>query len=424
MGAVAGFLSSADATTNDLAGEWMDEILVRQGKSANMKATLFALMSHLTIEETDNLTFNWWERDPVRRTFYSAGAENSSDTTFVFTDVAAAAHDGSTTGIVWQLLKAGMILLNDTTGEYVRVTATPTTANVTVSRAFGYDATTGAGGVGASVTTSHIWTLVSLGKAEGANPVEARYEQPSSYLNYIQTFNSYVSLTNAYKAGVLRTDQEGPKAQLISQALEQICNDIEFAFFLNPKATTGTTYYTGGLKEALDVAATADTRLTDNILNGNGSSGVTLDALLLWIESFMTSGSDTKIAFGGAKAFGALSRYANSAAGGFRIMQPTNSESEVSKKFGLNLTVINTPNGELSLCQHPLFKNTAAYNDWMFVVDLQLLKMKSMEPLFYEDNIQLPGQDSYAGQFRSKLGLKQQFPGAFGYAYDLQSINP
>ena len=58
----------------------------------------------------------------------------------------------------------------------------------------------------------------------------------------------------------------------------------------------------------------------------------------------------------------------------------------------------------------------------MFVIDLQMIVQKVMEPLFLETNIQTPGQDSYQEQFRAKLGLKQKFPQAFGYAYDLQLI--
>lgn len=415
---VAGFLTTADATTNDLVGEWMDEILVRQGKSANMGATLFGLMSRLPAEETDNTTYNWWERDPVMREFFSAAAENDNDTTFVFTDVPSGGHDGVTTGIVWQLIAAGQLFVNQSTGEAIRVTATPTTANVTVAR--GQLGTTAA-----AVATTDILLLVTLAKAEGAAPVQASYQQPESLSNYIQTFNESVSLTNAYKNNVLRTDKQGPLEQLTAESLEKICNDIELALFLGIKGSTGTTYYTGGIKNALDLAAVANATLLDNILDGNGTAGVTLGAFQSWMQTFMTNGSDSKLAFCGPNAYAALSNYANNASGGFRIMQPTESDRKASEMFGLNLTLIQTPYGEISLAMHPLFKNMQrSLGGHMIVCDMQLMKQKVMEPLFYEENIQLPGTDSYQGQFRAKLGLKLQFAGAFGYATDLQQINP
>lgn len=404
---VSGFLATTSATTNDLVGEWMDEILVRQGKSANMNATLFGLMSRLPAEQTDNTTFNWWERDPVRRNLYTNGGNLLSNSTSLTFD------DGAT-GSVYAVLAANTLLLNDRTQEIIRVSGDPSSDTLTVVRAEG-------GTSGVAILDNDLWTILGVAKDEGADPVRASYEQPASIANYIQTFNSTVLLTNAFKNNVLRTDQEGPKNQLIVQALEKIANDIEMTFFLGGKATktgtNGTIFEMGGIKNAIDLAITADANLTLNKLNGNGTSGVTLANFRAWIQAVLLNGSDTKIMFCGPQAFTAVSDFANSAAGGFRIM---NNEGDV---FGMNLTNIQTPLGEVSLCMHPLFKNAAALNDWAFIVDLKLLKQKVMEPLFYEDNIQLPGQDSYKGQFRAKLGLKQQFPGAFGYAYDLSLIN-
>jgi hypothetical protein len=385
----------------------MDEILVRQGKSANMNATLFGLMSRLPAEPTDNIQYNWWERDPVRRNVYTnAGTLTSGATTLTFDDGAG--------NSVYPVLAANNFLLNDRTSEVIRISGDPAADAMTVTRGR-------LGTTAAALLDNDLWTIITLAKDEGADPVRASYEQPSSSYNYIQTFNSTVFLANSFKAGVLRTDMEGPKNQLIVQALEKIANDIEFSLFLGHRGTetgtNGTVYVTGGLKNAVDTAITADSSLSVNKLNGNGTSGVTLASFNAWIQAILTNGSDTKIAFAGPLAYSALSTFANSAAGGFRIM---NNEGDV---FGMNLTTIQTPLGEVSLVMHPLFKNAAAMQDWMFIVDLKLLKQKVMEPLFYEDNIQLPGQDSYKGQFRAKLGLKQQFPGAFGYAYDLRQIN-
>ena len=89
----------------------------------------------------------------------------------------------------------------------------------------------------------------------------------------------------------------------------------------------------------------------------------------------------------------------------------------------MNITVINTPIGELDLAFHPALKEIPSFTDWMFVADLAHIMQKTQEPLFLEPNIQTPGQDSYKEQFRAKLGLKLRFAEAFGYAYGLQKIN-
>jgi len=401
---VAGFLSTSNAQPTDLVGEWQEGILVRNGKGYNTGSTLFGLMSRLKTEPVDDMFFNWWERDPVTVTFYSIANATSGATTIGWYNVLNGASGPNS---IWQLLDVNAIILNSRTKEYVQVTAQPTSDTVTVNRGlFGTTPT--------AILQNDIWTFVTLGKDEGTGPVRAAYQQPSSYVNYIQTFNSSVFLTNAYKMGFLRTNIEGPLRDLRAYALEVIANRIEFGYFLGqPAALTGTNgfiYLTGGLQAGVDAAG-----LTQNALNGNGVAGVALSAVKTWLMTFMVNGSDTKLGFCGPQAYTAFNDYANTAAGGFRIM---NQETV----FGMNITNIMTPLGELSLAMHPLFRNAAAYQGYMMVVDLQLIVQKVAEPLFLEAGIQVPGTDAYQEQFRGKYGLKQKFPAAFGYAYNLQSI--
>lgn len=409
MSAVYGFLTTANPTTNDLQGEWMDEITIRQGKSANMGAPLCAICSKLETEESDNTVFNWWERDPTRVTIYTnAGNLTSGATALTFDDGSA--------GDVNPYLVVGTTLLNDRTLETVRVTADATTGGtVTVTRALG---TTPAA---AAILDNDVWTIVTKGVDEGADPGRALYEQPASYSNNIQTFQETILVANAFKANVLRTDKQGIVDQAISNALERTINRMEFAYLLGQKAspsgTNGTVYYTGGLKWYMDTAAVLDTNLAANILEANGTSGVNLTNLLAWLQAILVNGSDTKLMFCGPLAYSAISTFANQAAGGFRIM------NDSGNIFGMNLTEIQTPFGRISLAMHPLLKNATAMQDWGFVVDLQLIRNKIMTPLYFEENIQTPGQLSYKAQFVAMTGLKLLFPGAFGYVKNLRLIN-
>lgn len=407
MSAVSGLLSSSNiGTTNDLVGEFQETIFIRNTKGFNVGTTLFGLMARLRNESADNIEYNWFERNPVRKTIFvnttnaTTPAPGTADT-IVFKETA-------TGGNAWHYLDTGSILRNDVTGEYVRVSSQPTTNTVNVIRGF-YGAT-------AAWTANDAVTIITLGKDEGADPVRASYEDPETLLNYIQTFNSSVFLTNAFKGQVLRSDLDGALTDRRIQALEKISRDIEFAYLMGIKkretATNGYQYFTGGIFHALD----SNTALAANILAGGGGAGVSLATVNTWLESFMSYGSDTKLAFCGPKAYTAFSTFANSAANGFRIMQNEN-------VFGMHITTINTPFGELSLAYHPLLKEAVGYNDWMFVVDLQLLVQKVFEPLFLEPDIQTPGQDTYKEQYRGKLGLKLKFANAFGVAKSFQKIN-
>lgn len=410
MSAVAGLLSVHNAdTTNDLVGEFQETILVRNAKGMNAGTTLFGLMSRLRSEPSENSEFHWFERDPTQREVYAhaanAGAVTSTTTgqTIQF-DVDAVGTAGA-----WPILAQGQVLRNVNSGELIRVESDPTTDTATVTRAFG-----ATGSFSYTIAAHDKWAIITLGKDEGALPSRAAYENPSVLINYIQTFNSTVFLSNAFKGNKLRTDIEGPLRDRRIQALEKIGKDIELAYLFGVQSslvgTNGNVYYTGGVKSAVDSAA------PNNALNGNGSSGVAIASVNSWLQSFMVYGSDAKLALCGPMAYAAISTYANSATNGFRIMNQ-------EQVWGMNITVINTPFGELDLAFHPLLKEVTSFQDWMLVVDLAHLVQKTMEPLFLEPNIQTPGQDAYQEQYRAKLGLKLKFAEAFAYAYGFQKIN-
>jgi len=399
MSLISGLLSVQNADTDDLTGEWQQHVTVRHAKGIGNGAVLFALMTMLRKENAESTEFNWFERNPARRDYYSNAGFNDSVTTLTFDDGASNA--------VWAGLSVNTVLENNRTGEFVRVTTDPTTANVTVSRGH-------AGTSAAAILDDDLWTRLFLSAEEGALPTRAVYENPEEMKNYVQTFDAAVFLTNAYKGTVLRSDLEGPLRERRLYALEKISGDIEMAFLNGRRdrtvGTNGYIYQTGGVRDALVRAG-----LTENILNGLGTAGVTISAFKQWLRSFMVYGSNQKLGLCGPLAFSAISDYANTAAAGFRIM---NNETI----FGMNITTIVTPFGILELTFHPLLQEASAFQGSMFVIDMPNVVQKVMEPLFLERNIQTRGQDAYQEQFRAKYGIKLKFANAFGYAYNLQKI--
>jgi hypothetical protein len=407
MSAVAGLLSNSNALTTDLVGEYQETILVRNAKGMNAGTTLFGLMAKLKPENAENSEYNWFERNPTKREIFANGADavlpgsSGEADTIVFQGDKAGAD-------AYPYLAAGHVLRNDRTGEVVLVTATPTNNTVAVQRAIHTTDMTGL-----TIADEDTFQIITLGKDEGALPTRAAFEEPEVLTNYIQTFNSTVELTNAFKANKLRTDVEGPLRERRIQALEKVGKDIELAFLLGTKkrvtGTNGYQYFTGGLKSSVDVGAPS------NVLNGLAGTGVTIAVFTAWLQKFMTVGSDAKLALCGPNAYAAISNFANQATAGYRIMQNEN-------VYGMNIAVIQTPFGELDLAFHPLLKEISSLSGWMFVVDLAHIVQKTMEPLFLEPNIQTPGQDSYKEQYRAKLGLKLKFAEAFGYAQNLQLL--
>jgi len=302
MSTIAGILTTAGtqagASTNELVGEFQQGILVRNSKGLNVGTTLFGLMSRLKNEPAENVDYNWFERNPVRRTVAVTAGFDDDDTTLTFDDGNGVA--------VYGILQPGVILRRNgsSSTESIRVTAvTNTSSSVTTATVVrGFD------GTAASISDNDTFTVVTLGKDEGATPSTAVFETAETLTNYIQTFNSTVSLANAFKGSKLRTDIEGPLRERRVQALERIARDIELAYFLgkasgNTSGTNGRIYYTGGIKSAVDTAVTAGTASSDSVLNGGGGSGTSLANVQAWLQSFLTVGSDAKLFFATDVAF-------------------------------------------------------------------------------------------------------------------------
>jgi hypothetical protein len=412
MGAVKGLLATTDGPSDDLVGEFQESIFVRNSRGYNVGTSLFGLMSRLDNEPAENVEYSWYERDPVRKTVYGSSGVTDT-TTLVFKNLTS---DATTAATANPWLVPGMVLMrnlqNATTNLFIRINSV------------GNDVTTPCGitylsGTATTLVNNDVWTIVTAGKYEGADPSSAVYENQTTIQNYIQTFNSTVELSNAFKNSVLRSDIEGPLTDRRIQAMERISRDIEFAYFLGTKyssaGTYGKQYFTGGVHDSLVQAGLS----SSNIVTGAATGTLAFTTFNTWLQNVMGYGSDVKLAFCGPRAYAAISERANSQSSGYRIMQN-------ETVFGLNIQVINTPFGELNLTQHPLLREAGGVagdsyglNSWMFVVDLPMLTQKVFEPLFLEPNIQSNGSDSYKEQFRAKLGLKMKFPQAFGVCKNL-----
>jgi hypothetical protein len=161
MSAISGMLSVSNAQTDDLVGEWQETVLVRNAKGYNTGSTLFGLMARLKNEPAENTEFAWWEREPSRLVFYSSSASGTATTINV--------DDGSGND-VYHLLYKNAVLRHDTSGEYIRVTADPSSAAITVAREGGAG---GFSGSAVSIADNDTFTLITAAKDEGADAVRA-----------------------------------------------------------------------------------------------------------------------------------------------------------------------------------------------------------------------------------------------------------
>lgn len=400
---IAGILNSINSdNVNDNVGEWMTGIIVKQARGDN-QGLLLALTSLLGTEPAESPDYNWFVRNPVRRSVHSAAAEaDTAETTLTFDDA-----DGNN---VNAFLTSGTLLENRRTGEHVRVAADSTGSTASVVRAQGDTAA-------AAIDDNDVWLIVGYAGEEGTGARRAIFEIADPVKNYLQEFKATSDVTRLLAGSNLRSTED-QRLEGQAYALETLSNDIEFAMFNGRRgasvgANGGRIYTTGGLRDGISRAGLA----ASNSLAGGGSSGTELTPFIQFLSNALEKGGSERIAFCGPKAYSAISLYANSGVAGFEI---TGSETE----FGMHIKTIETPMGPVHLVRHPLFANDEATKGDMFIVDLTSIKQKVGQPIVLEEDIQIPGYTKATDQYIAQLGIKQKFAEPFGYVSNLEKIIP
>src|SRR3990172_2695045 len=122
MAAILGLRGTGDFTSDERPKNWREMLLKL---FPNGEAPLTALLSMLKSQPTDSPEFNWWEKGLPTQRMKVNGAQTAGDTAI---EVDSGAKDAV----------AGSLLLNETSGEILRVTTDPTTdVGLTVERSWG-----------------------------------------------------------------------------------------------------------------------------------------------------------------------------------------------------------------------------------------------------------------------------------------------
>jgi hypothetical protein len=161
----------------------------------------------------------------------------------------------------------------------------------------------------------------------------------------------------------------------------------------------------GGVKDFLTQYGT--NRIVD--AKADHSSGVELQHLEEYLYNIFQYGSQEKVAFLGNRAILTINQICRK-----------NSQYQIfanEKEFGMNVTRLSTPFGDLVMKRHPLFNqvtggtNTTAYygmESWMYVLDmanLQYVYLKDSDTK-YEPKYESNGVDGMHSGYLSEVSLE------------------
>lgn len=383
---IQGMRDTSNFVTDGRPLHWRAAVLMLYPNGA---APLFGLTSALKSESVDDPQYHWWEKPMQnRRLALDAdldGSGGSEDITVV--------ADGLT-------LRAGDLLYVEQTGEILHVNSDPTADDtVNVARSYGDVAATAVDYDGSSVNPNLL--LIGSAFEEGSSSPEGRAFDPVKKYNYTQIFRNTFEHTRTAMRTRLRTGDDVKEAK--RECLELHSRDIEWAMWLgNRNETTKNgrpVRTTGGIKSFLN----AGNKKT--VSGGN----LDMDTLEGYMEEMFAYGSSQKMGFCGNRALTTIQQ---------AIRKNTSYQIVTGEKeYGMSVTKLICPHGELVLKTHPLFNQVTgasgtqtynALNSSLAVLDMANLKYRYIkgDDTKYQPKLQDNDLDGEKSGYLTECGLE------------------
>lgn len=360
----------------------------------NGEMPLTALLSKLSTQGTDDPEFNWWEKGmPSQRTTVNFGAGYAAGATSIVV------ADGS-------IFKKGHVVMVERTREIMFVTVDPPSNTLTVVRGKGEVA------AAALVDTDPLLIIGSVYE-EGADSPNIITYAPTKVYNYCQIFRTTLGQTRTAKKTRLRWDATGPYREAKREALQLHGIELEKAFLWGQRLEE-----TG--PDGMPRRTTRGVRqfITTNVLTDADTNGSWTEADFTRIfEEVFRYGSSEKFALAGSTAISVMNSWAKNGA------ITVNMES-TSNTYGMKISHVRTPFGDLYFKNHPLMSDHPTYRKDMFILDLPFLKYRYVDDTTFKTNVQNPGVDSSKDEFLTEAGLELWHEKAFAYFSNMATFSP
>lgn len=401
---ILGLRTTGNYVANQRPENWRETLLMLYPNSADAaKAPLTALTSKMKSEKTDDPIFHWWEKALDDRRLKINEALDNSETAIDVDDTFKTAF----------IVKAGDVLMIESTGEIVRVASDPVAATgITVTRGVAGTTAT-ATDVTAAGVNPYMVVIGSAFEEGSLAPSGVNYD-PNEKSNYTQIFRSTMEMTRTAMQSRLRTGDQVKEAR--RECLEYIGIDMERAFWFGKKAATTLNgkplRYTDGLISQITTGAPSNViSVTDYDTDGL----VDLDYMEQSVmEPAFRYGSSEKVAFGSNIALMAMQT-------ALRKNSVFNIENGV-KEYNMEFTRITTSFGSLMFKVHPLFNQmrggtnggtayTSVANN-VYILDMPFIRYRYLQDLKYEGDLQAVGQDALKAGYIAECGLEVHHPSA------------
>lgn len=392
--AIQGLRDTLNFATNERPENWRE---VLNYLYPNGKLPLTALTGAMKESSTDDAVFHWWEKalDDRRLALGQNLAASAAGTVETWT---LAAGSNAITFV------QNDILLVEESDEQVRVYADPT-SNTSITVVRGANGTTPAAVTYAGAGVNPNVLCIGSAFEEGSlAPTGVNYD-PTERYNYTQIFRRTLEITRTASKTRLRTVPAVKEAR--RECLEYIGVDMERAFWLGVRSAA-----VRNSKPVRTTAGIYNQMASANIIPMGGA--VDMNTLETNMELIFREGSSEKMVFAGNKMLMALQQVVRK-----------NSQYQIKggeKEYGMNVTRLTCPFGDLVFKTHPLFtQNTGGtnggvpyygMNTWAMILDMEEIEYRYLKEsdLKYQGDLAAVGQDAIKAGYIAECGIELHHP--------------
>jgi hypothetical protein len=398
--------STSDYAVDERPKSFREMILWRD---PNGGTPLTALMSRMKTEPVDDPEFSWWEEElsPVRLQIAGAG---------ISANVASTLITCYTTGdfTATDLAAGDLLLLETPTNftthwEIIEVATTPTASNV-------FSVVRQAAGTPLSSLAPGGW-VVKIGSAfaEGADAAAATFRKPTKFTNYTEIFKTTYSISKSASKTKFRTGD--PLKNERKRKSFYHAQQLEYAFlFGTPSETVGTASngpgaggrtsmpkrYTGGLWHFLRITHGATVSTLVSLNSATFTEDHFLDATFPMFDYGYTGAGNERIALCGNQFLNSMNKMVK------RMTATAIQYNGSITAFGMKLQEYALPQGTIYFRTHPMLNVNQKFTKSAFFINPSGIIYRPLRgrDTDFEDNIQTPGADYFAGQWLTEAGVE------------------
>jgi hypothetical protein len=355
----------------------------------NGKAPLTGLTSVMSSRTVDDPEFNWWEK-----ALDDQKLEGDSSISASVTSISVSS--GALT------LKEGHLIWVKETDEIMLVDSDPS-SDTSFSVVRGYSGTSGQSFDPTASGTDPYYYVIGNAQEEGSNaPTGINYD-PNKQYNYTQIFRNTLEMTRTASKTRLRTGDQVKEAK--RECLEYHSIEMEKAFWFGKRfegTRNGRPIRTlGGVFEWID---------SGNIKDQAGAA-TDMEQLEEWLFEAFSFGSNEKVAMVGNRALLTINQIV-------RKNTDLTIQSGI-REFGMNVTRLTCPFGELVMKTHPLWNqyggssgNWQGVDSWMAILDMNELKYVNLRDsdTKYQKVLQTNDLDGMKSGYLTECSLEMHHP--------------